>query len=66
MKTLFVWITALGLVTVGLHFLGMDLPFLAWIDSWGESVSRGIRAVLVVVGVVVYVVGVNRSSPEHV
>ena len=54
------WIVALGLVLAGLHFLGIKLPVVAWVDSLGESASRAIRVGLTAGGIAAYMV----SMPE--
>lgn len=61
MNKLLVWLTSFCIALVGLHFLGVDLPLSTWIDGWGESASRGIRAALAAGGVALYVVSVAWS-----
>lgn len=40
-----------GIVSSVLYFLKMNLEILVWIDSWGAGVGWGIRAGLVVFGI---------------
>ena len=65
MKNLVVWLTALGLAAVGLHFVGVDLPIFGWVDGFGETAGRAFRAALAAGGVVLFMFSVGRRPKEH-
>lgn len=58
MKDFVTWLTALGLILTGLHFLGIHVNPFGWIDYWGESFGRSIRSVLAVGAIVLYAASV--------
>jgi hypothetical protein len=53
-----------GVISIVLHFIGYNLRILIWIDRWGTGVGWGIRIGLVVVGGILFLVGVMRSPDE--
>lgn len=57
MKNVGVWLMIFGFGSIALNFMGMEFRILMWIDNWGPAVGWGIRAALVIVGVVLFVLG---------
>ncbi len=53
-----------GILSIVLHFIGYNLRILMWIDRWGMGVGWGIRGGLVVVGGVLFFIGVMSSSDK--
>ena len=48
------FLAAAGIISGGLHFVGMNLRILMWIDLWGPTVGWLIRGGLVVGGGALY------------
>lgn len=61
----FAWLTALGLGAVGAHFLGFDFHLFDWINSFGDTAGRAIRAALAAGGVVVFMLAVGRPESKR-
>ncbi|EMJ98129.1 hypothetical protein [Leptospira alstonii] len=52
-----------GVVSAALSFFNYNLSILIWIDNWGTTTGWGIRAGLVVIGVLLYFLGkMGRNS----
>ena len=51
-----------GIASVVFNFMDREVMLLGWISSWGEAVAWAIRAVLVIGGGVLWLVG--RSKEE--
>ncbi|HEX9812291.1 MAG TPA: hypothetical protein VGA88_09425 [Burkholderiales bacterium] len=65
MKNPFAWLTAFGLGAAGAHFLRVDLQIFGWIDGFGETAGRGMRAALAAGGVVVFMFAAARQHPKR-
>ena len=46
-----------GIGSVVLYFINMEFILLSWISLWGEGVAWAIRAALIVLGAVLWLVG---------
>jgi hypothetical protein len=46
-----------GLVYLALHFFGIELELMKWSYRWGMSVAWGIKAGMIVLGVLLYFIG---------
>lgn len=51
----------LGIGAIALNFIGMQFRILSWIDNWGMEAGWSIRAALIVVGAIFFVLG-GRSK----
>ncbi len=52
-----------GIISAVLHFINYELVILIWIDSWGPTVGWIIRAALVIVGGVLWLIA-NKNEGE--
>jgi len=50
MKTIGMYMAIAGIASIVLHFMGMNLSLLMWIDMWGATVGWAIRIGLLVIG----------------
>ena len=51
-----------GIGSIVLHFINMEFILLAWIELWGATVAWIIRAALIVVGAILWIVGKSREA----
>ncbi|MFK7888336.1 MAG: hypothetical protein AB8G16_15860 [Gammaproteobacteria bacterium] len=45
-----------------LNMMGREFSLLSWIDNWGPTVGIGIRAGLIVVGAILFFVGMKQEN----
>ncbi len=57
MGTIGMYMAIAGVASIVLHFLGMNLAILVWIDMWGPTMGWVIRIGLIVVGVLLLIAG---------
>ncbi len=62
MKRLGLLLLLLGAGSIVLHFMNMEFRLLRWIDSWGETAAWGIRAGLIVIGLVLTMAGGGKKQ----
>jgi len=62
MRQLGLVLLLLGLASIVVHFLNMDLRVLHWMDTWGEGPAWGFRAGVVVLGLLMVMVGKPKQS----
>lgn len=60
------WLTACVLVFAGLSLLGIHLPFLSWIDHWGNEIGRAIRVVFVAITIVLFAISAHQLQQKTV
>ncbi|MFL6653064.1 MAG: hypothetical protein ACJ8J7_17465 [Sulfurifustaceae bacterium] len=60
------WLTAFALALAGLSLLGVHLPFLTWIDDWGDEIGRVIRAVLVAITIAVFAISARQLQQKTI
>jgi hypothetical protein len=53
----------LGAGSFLLGYLNVEFLVISWIDKWGTGVGNGIRAGMIVVGVVLWLLGRNKETP---
>lgn len=58
------FLALVGVLSIGLYFVGYNLRILLWVDMWGENVGWLIRIGATVVGVILFVVGKMGTSKE--
>jgi len=61
MKELGLGLLLVGLLSIGLPFLGMKSMLLSWADHWGTAVSWGIRGGITLLGLLLYFTYRNRD-----
>ena len=54
----------LGIGAIALNFMGMQFRILSWIDNWGMEAGWGIRAALIVVGAILFFVGIRSKEDD--
>ena len=54
MKSIGMYMAIAGIASIVLHFMGMNLRLLMWIDMWGESIGWIIRAGLLIGGAALF------------
>lgn len=64
MKKIGSYMAFFGLFAIVLNFIGRVPTLLMWIYSWGEIVAWIIKIVLVVIGGVLYFMGMNQEKKE--
>jgi len=64
MKSIGTYMAIAGLASIVLHFLGMNLKLLMWIDMWGTTVGWAIRIGLLVVGIALVAMGPASEEVE--
>lgn len=62
MKSIGMYMAIAGLASIVLHFMGMNLRLLMWIDMWGETIGWVIRVGLLVVGAVLFFMGNDEDE----
>ncbi|MEL6870798.1 MAG: hypothetical protein AAFO81_13445 [Pseudomonadota bacterium] len=65
MKSVGMWMAIFGAGSFVLNMMGREFSILAWIDSWGPTIGTGIRAGLIVVGVILFLAGMKQESAEQ-
>ena len=63
MKKIGGYLAIIGIATIVLPFLNLQLRFLGWIDNWGETVAWGIKIGLIVIGAVLFFMGGSSKKP---
>ena len=51
-----------GIGSIILYFLDMEFIILAWIDFWGSTVGWIIRALLTIIGGILWLVGNSQEK----
>jgi hypothetical protein len=51
-----------GVGSIVLYFLGMQFIILAWIDLWGSTIGWMIRAALIIVGAILWLIGRKEEN----
>ena len=64
MKSWGMWLFIFGAGSFVLNLLGMEFVILGWIDNWGPTVGTGIRAGLMVVGALMWLVGRKQAAAQ--
>jgi len=59
------WLVIIGIGSFALNFFGMEFKLLMWIDSWGVSTGYLIRAAFIMVGAVLFCLGMKSSVAEE-
>lgn len=62
MKSLGMWMAIFGAGSFVLNMMGREFTLLAWIDNWGPTVGTSIRGGLIVVGVILFVLGMKQEG----
>ncbi|HSI82709.1 MAG: hypothetical protein ACAI35_16300 [Candidatus Methylacidiphilales bacterium] len=62
MKQFGIYLLIFGIGSVLLHFIGLEFRLLMWIETWGEEVGWAIRAAMVILGVILFVVGQSQEA----
>ena len=52
----------LGIGSFVLHFIDYEFIVLMWIDNWGTIVGHGIRVAMIVIGAVLFFVGMKQQQ----
>ncbi len=63
MKKLGGYIAIIGIATIVLPYLNLQLRFLGWIDNWGEPVAWAIKIGLIVIGAALFFMGGSNAKP---
>jgi len=64
MKKLGGYIAIIGIATIVLPYLNLQLRFLGWIDNWGETVAWAIKIGLIIVGAALFLMGGSSKASE--
>lgn len=56
------WMAIFGAGSFVLNMMGREFSLLSWIDNWGPTVGIGIRAGLIVVGAILFFVGMKQEN----
>jgi len=64
MKKIGGYVALFGVLAIVLPFFNLQLRLLGWIDTWGETVSWGIKIGLIVVGAALFFMGGSSESSE--
>lgn len=62
MKSIGMWMAILGVGSFILNMMGREFSLLSWIDSWGPTVGIGIRVGLIVVGAILFFMGMKQEK----
>ena len=62
MKKIGVYLIIAGAGSILLNQFGYEFQWLLWVDNWGPAVGWGIRAGAIVVGVILFVIGVQQDQ----
>lgn len=54
----------LGIGSIVLYFIGYEFRILSWIDNWGEGVGWTIRGAMLIVGGVLFFLGMKSEGGE--
>lgn len=52
----------LGIGSIVLYFIGYEFRILSWVDNWGEGVGWGIRGAVIIVGGVLFFLGMKSEE----
>jgi hypothetical protein len=55
----------LGVASMILHAIGVDLSPFAWLDSWGVAAGWVLRSIAVVLGTGILIAARNRNQHSH-
>lgn len=56
------FLVLMGVGSFVLHLIGMEFVLVAWVDMWGPAIGTGIRIGMIVVGAVLWFLGVQAES----
>ena len=62
MKGLGSLLMLIGVATIVLHFMDREYTWLSWIGNWGDGAAWGIRAGMIVVGGILFMMGKSQSA----
>lgn len=62
MKTIGMWLAIFGAGSFALNMMGREFALLSWVDNWGPQAGMGIRIGLIVVGAILFVVGMKQEN----
>lgn len=62
MRSLGFLLLVLGVGSIVVQFMDMEMRLLAWINTWGEGVAWGIRGGLVVLGLILLKAGKSKAK----
>lgn len=62
MKTLGMWMAILGAGSFVLNMMGREFTLISWIDNWGPTVGISIRVAMVVVGAILFFMGMKQEK----
>ncbi|MEN7342185.1 MAG: hypothetical protein AAAFM81_04550 [Pseudomonadota bacterium] len=62
MKTIGMWMAILGGGSFLLNMMGREFVLISWIDNWGPDVGIGIRVGMIVVGAILFFVGLKQEN----
>ncbi len=65
MKGLGSLLMLVGVATVVLHLMDREYSWLSWIGNWGEGPAWGIRAGMIVVGGILFIMGKSQSQRQQ-
>jgi len=64
MQTIGTYMALAGVISTVLHFLGMNLKILIWINMWGPTMGWVIRLGLIALGVLLMIVFSGGQETE--
>lgn len=64
MKSLGMYMALAGIISIVLHFMNMNLRILMWIDMWSETTGWMIRAGLIIVGLILFILMPGGEEEE--
>ncbi|MEL7538949.1 MAG: hypothetical protein AAFZ58_13840 [Pseudomonadota bacterium] len=62
MKTIGMWLAIFGGGSFLLNMIGYEFALIGWIDNWGPDVGMGIRIGMIVVGAVMFFLGMKQEQ----
>jgi hypothetical protein len=65
MKQVGVYLLIAGIGSILLNQFGYEFSLLMWIDNWGEIVGWAIRGSAIVVGAILFVLGMKAEQNGH-
>lgn len=64
MKSIGMWVAIFGVGSFILNMMGREFTLLSWIDMWGPTAGTGIRIGMIVVGAVLFFLGMKQEGGQ--
>jgi len=64
MKQFGIFLAIMGVGSFVLNLIGMEFRLLMWIDLWGTAIGTAIRIGLVILGALLFVIGMKMEGTE--